>query len=183
MPDEVVTQAEAAATQTETATTGTETVTQEQAETDYRAEAEKWKALSRQNEARATANAEKAKRFDELEEANKTELEKATERTAALEAKAAKAETEALRLRTSIKTGVPEELLYGTTPEEFEKSAEAALAWRGKKAAAAVGGADLGTGGSAPARTYTREQLRDPAFYQANKTDILAAQREGRILT
>lgn len=49
--------------------------------------------------------------------------------------------------------------------------------------AAAVGGADLGTGGSAPARTYTREQLRDPAFYQANKTDILAAQREGRILT
>jgi hypothetical protein len=47
--------------------------------------------------------------------------------------------------------------------------------------AATVGGADLGAGGSAPARTYTRAQLTDSAFYQANKSDILAAQREGRI--
>jgi hypothetical protein len=47
--------------------------------------------------------------------------------------------------------------------------------------AATVGGADLGAGGSAPARTYTRAMLADSAFYQANKSDILAAQREGRI--
>lgn len=46
--------------------------------------------------------------------------------------------------------------------------------------AAAVGGADF-TGGSGPARTYTRAQLADVAFFQANKTDILAASREGRI--
>jgi hypothetical protein len=46
--------------------------------------------------------------------------------------------------------------------------------------AAAVGGADI-AGGSGVVRTYTREQLRDPAFYQANKTDILAASQEGRI--
>lgn len=47
--------------------------------------------------------------------------------------------------------------------------------------AAPVGGADL-TGGSGPARTYTREQLADPAFYAANRSDILAAQQQGRII-
>lgn len=36
-------------------------------ETDWRAEAEKWKALSRKNEERARANADKAARFDEIE--------------------------------------------------------------------------------------------------------------------
>ena len=46
--------------------------------------------------------------------------------------------------------------------------------------AASVGGADL-TGGSGQARTYSRDQLADPAFFQANKTDILAAYSEGRI--
>lgn len=47
--------------------------------------------------------------------------------------------------------------------------------------AAPVGGADL-TGGSGPARTYTRDQLADPAFYSANRSDILAAQQQGRII-
>lgn len=46
--------------------------------------------------------------------------------------------------------------------------------------AAAVGGADI-AGGAGQSRTYTRAQLADPAFYQANKTDILAALTEGRI--
>jgi hypothetical protein len=46
--------------------------------------------------------------------------------------------------------------------------------------AAAVGGADI-AGGAGQSRTYTRAQLRDPAFYEANKSDILAALGEGRI--
>lgn len=46
--------------------------------------------------------------------------------------------------------------------------------------AAPVGGADL-TGGSGPARTYTRAQIADSAFYAANRSDILAAQQQGRI--
>jgi hypothetical protein len=41
-------------------------------------------------------------------------------------------------------------------------------------------GVDL-AGGDQTQRTYTRAQLRDPAFYKAHKSDILAAQREGRI--
>lgn len=46
--------------------------------------------------------------------------------------------------------------------------------------AAAVGGADI-SGGAGITRTYSRAQLADPVFYQANKTDILAASQEGRI--
>lgn len=43
-------------------------------------ERDKWQGLSRKNEERAKANAEKAKRFDELEAASKSDLEKANER-------------------------------------------------------------------------------------------------------
>lgn len=46
--------------------------------------------------------------------------------------------------------------------------------------AAAVGGADI-AGGAGQSRTYTRAQLADPAFFQANKTDIHAALAQGRI--
>jgi hypothetical protein len=35
---------------------------------------------------------------------------------------------------------------------------------------------------AAPSKpTYTREQLRDSAFFAANRADIMAAYREGRI--
>ena len=48
--------------------------------------------------------------------------------------------------------------------------------------APAAGSGDLGLGGGRSAtRTYTREQLRDATFFAANRDDILAAQREGRI--
>lgn len=46
--------------------------------------------------------------------------------------------------------------------------------------AATVGGADF-SGGAAVARSYTRGQLADQAFYSANRTDILAALKTGRI--
>lgn len=46
--------------------------------------------------------------------------------------------------------------------------------------AATVGGADI-AGGSGITRTYSRAQLANPAFFQANKSDILAALSEGRI--
>ncbi len=52
------------------------------------------------------------------------------------------------------------------------------------KAAPAGGTADLGTGSgdrTAAGKSFTRQQLRDPVFYQANKADILKAMQEGRI--
>ncbi|MEW5658347.1 hypothetical protein ABGT92_23875 [Streptomyces cinereoruber] len=52
------------------------------------AERDKWQSHSRKQEERAKANADKAKRFDELEAASKTEAEKLAERAAAAEGKA-----------------------------------------------------------------------------------------------
>lgn len=47
--------------------------------------------------------------------------------------------------------------------------------------AAPVGGADFTSTGSAGGRTFTRAQIADPAYYQANKADILDALTNGRI--
>jgi hypothetical protein len=46
-----------------------------------------------------------------------------------------------------------------------------------------AGSFDTGTGGgqSAAGRTYTRAELRDPKFYEANREDITKAAAEGRI--
>lgn len=46
------------------------------AETDYKAEAEKWRALSRKNEASAKANAEAAKKLKEIEDRDKSETQR-----------------------------------------------------------------------------------------------------------
>lgn len=46
---------------------------------DWQAEADKWKSLSRKNEEAAKANAAAAKRLEELEAANKSELERAVD--------------------------------------------------------------------------------------------------------
>ena len=72
---------------------------------------------------------EKAKKFDELEEANKSELEKANEKAARLEneLKAIK-EAEAVRgIRDDVakETGIPAHLLTGSTKEECEAQAAA----------------------------------------------------------
>ena len=45
-----------------------------------------------------------------------------------------------------------------------------------------IGTAPGGARGNGNPGTFTREQLRDPAFYQANKDAILKAAAEGRIL-
>lgn len=59
--------------------------TPEQLLADAQADTEKWKVLSQQNEARAKANADKAKQFDDAQAANQTELEKAQARATAAE--------------------------------------------------------------------------------------------------
>ncbi len=92
---------------------------------DKDAEIAKWRALSRQNEAAA-------KRLAAIEDAQKTELQKSNERAAAAEARAAKAESDALKLAISQHTGVPAGLLTGSTKEELEASALAALQFAGK---------------------------------------------------
>lgn len=73
----------------------------------------------------------KAGRLDELEEANKTELQKATERAQALEAELnslKEAETiRTLRDKVATETGVPASLLTAKTEDECREQANAIL--------------------------------------------------------
>jgi septal ring factor EnvC (AmiA/AmiB activator) len=156
---------------------------QEQPQPDPFAELEKWKALARQNEARAKANAEKAQQFDALEEANKTELQKAQEAAATAAAEAQQARLDALRARTAASNGVPEDLLVGSNEEELTASVQRLLAFKGTEPAAPRSSGTGTPAGAAKPVVYTAEQLANPTFYQAHRADILAAYSEGRITT
>ena len=75
----------------------------------------------------------KAEKFDQMEEANKSELQKATERAQALEAELnSMKQAEAIRViktQVATETGVPAELLTGSTEEECKAQATAILSF------------------------------------------------------
>lgn len=89
-------------------------------ETDWKAEARKW-------EARSKENAEAAKRLAEIEESAKTEAQKQAERMAELEAKVKEYETReqiaAWKAEVAEASGVPAVALAGSTKEEIEAHA------------------------------------------------------------
>ncbi len=100
-------------------------------ETDWKAEAEKWKAFSRKHEGQAKANADAAKRLAEIEEASKSEAEKITERAATAEKAAAERAAELARLRVAMRKGLTEtqaKRLIGDTEEALEADADELLA-------------------------------------------------------
>lgn len=80
-----------------------------------------------------------AAKAKEIEEAGKSELEKAQERIAALEAEKRTSEQAALRARLAADAGVPAELIAGGTEEEMTASAAALKAFVDKKLADAGG--------------------------------------------
>lgn len=75
----------------------------------------------------------KAKQFDEIQEASKTELQKATEKADALQAQidamTKEKEIREVRENVSKETGVPVDLLTADTTEECEVQAKAILAF------------------------------------------------------
>lgn len=98
---------------------------------------DKWKALSRKNEERAAENAEKAQKFDESEEKNRTELEKEKARAEKAEKLLADrtAKDDAEKLRADIAKEkkfedrkIPMSALRGSTREELEAHADELLA-------------------------------------------------------
>lgn len=99
---------------------------------DWKAEARKWESRAKENLTVAKANEDAAKRLAEIEEANKTEAQKAQERLEAAERRASELEAKASRAEVAAAKGVPMELLSGSTREELEASAEALLAFRGE---------------------------------------------------
>ena len=106
---------------------------------------------------------DKAAKFDAAEEANKTELQKATEKADALqkELDALKAEGAVRQIREEVATanGVPASLLSGTTKEDCEAQAKALLEFAGKSGYPQV--KDGGTPKNIPSGKETRDQFAD----------------------
>lgn len=81
--------------------------------------------------AKAEAFREKASKYDELEEARKSELQKAQEKAEQLQAKVTKMEKDAeisrVRAKVAAEKGVPSDLLTGETEEACAAQADAIL--------------------------------------------------------
>lgn len=157
---------------------GDQTQNQSQ-EVDWQAEATKWKALSRQNEAKAKANADKAQQYDSFQESQKTELQKAQDTAAKWEAQYKQAQTQALRAETAAKNNIPVELLTADNAEALDVQVQALLAFKTPQPASRSG-IDPTKTGAGPV-TYTQAQISDPKFYREHRDDILKAMSEGRI--
>lgn len=131
---------------------------------DHAAEAAKWKALARKHEAEAKKNRTAADRVAALEEADKTEVQKAKDSVAAAEARAKVAELRADRLDVAAAKGLSPSLaarLVGETREELEADADELL--KVLKPAEGASGASNGTAtasGAADGRARPREALR-----------------------
>lgn len=81
----------------------------------------------------ARENAAAAERLKEIEDANKSEIQKATERAEAAEALVAEATLKATRAEVAAETGVPVALLTGTSREEIAASAQALIDFRAQQ--------------------------------------------------
>lgn len=172
------TPAETPATPTENPAPKPEAPKTEQPDTggkDYEAEASKWKALARKHEEQSKANADKARRFDELEESQKTELEKAADRAAKAEAKAAELQAAVLRSEVAEVKKVPAALLKGSTREELEAHADELLAFKGQVPPPDFGGGDRGGDVVSKAGQLSKADMK-----RMTPAEIEQAHNEGR---
>lgn len=111
-----------------------------------------WKAEARKHEARAKEGAAAIKRLAELEEAQKTNEQKLSDRVAAAEKDAADARLEALRLKVGTAANLPSEfvdLLKGDNEEELREHAQR-LSQHFKDGVRPKGDVDQGRRGNAP---------------------------------
>lgn len=111
-----------------TETPATTTVEPPAQETDWKAEAERLKSEARKWETRSKENATAAKRLSELEESQKTDLQKALDRAEAAEKRATELETReqitTWKTEISAATGVPAQYLRGANEDELKAHAE-----------------------------------------------------------
>lgn len=156
----------------------TETKTPEQ----LAAEVEKWKAMSRKHEAASQALADKAKKFDAIEEANKTEAQRLLDRVEAAEAKVKEAEVRAMRAEVATAKGVPVNLITGTTAEEMEAAADALVAFKGKPVIPDTGGGLRGGDVGGQGAQLTQADL-DKLAAEGKHEEIEAARVAGRFNT
>lgn len=118
----------------ETAETDQETV--DEADIDWKAEAQKLKAESRKWETRAKDNSTAAARLAEIEEASKTAEQKLAERAENAEKELAPTTLRAMRAEAALEKGLTPtqaKRLVGTTYEEFLADADQLVADLGKQ--------------------------------------------------
>lgn len=153
---------------------------------DLAAEVAKWKELSRKNEQRAKENSEKAKKFDEIEDANKTEMERLKERAEAAEKAAAEERIERLRATKAATSGVSIDLIPVGTEEQMDAAIAAAIAFKDAAVAEATkrkpspaAPAEIVT--SAHDSTQAKQITSREELKSMSPAEILAAQKEGRL--
>ena len=144
------------------------------------------KALEAERAARKEADkllADARNKIKEFEDRDKSETQKLQEERDALKAKADRLEIENLRRDVAAEKGIDLKAanrLVGTTREELEADADALFeVLKGQKPPF---GTVAPTSTVQPTgRIYKQSELNNHAFYTANKADILAALKEGRI--
>lgn len=141
-------------------------------------EVAKWKALARKHEGNAKTNADAAKRLKELEDADKSELQKAQDAAAEATRKAEAAELRAVRAEVAADKGLTAKQaarLVGTTREELEADADELLTeFGGGKTSGDEAPADKGEGDDkkGPPARQPKENLKGgPAPDEAPEPD------------
>lgn len=173
-------------------TTTETTEVEETATVDLNSEVEKWKTLSRKNEAQAKANAQAAKELEELKKASLTDQERLIESTRTETAQAIRKEFAGKLAEAELKSALNGKVLEGNAILSFDKStfidengdvdSAAIQAWVEAHAKSAeITFPDLGQGirsktisGKSPIRS------RDELLSMSNE-EILAARKDGRL--
>lgn len=101
------------------------------AEPDWKVEAEKWKNLSRQNEATAKANKAAADELQRIKDSQLSDQQKAEAAAQKYQADAAAAQAELARYRVAAAKGVPAELLSASDEAGLNSQADALLKFIG----------------------------------------------------
>lgn len=122
--------------------------------TDWKAEARKW-------EQRAKEHSKAAARLAEIEDANKTEAQRAADAQRAAEERAVQAEARALRREVALEHSLSKEdaaLLDGITDEEAVRALAARLAARGPDVQTPPAGFGIDLNGRTDSNTPTKDE-------------------------
>lgn len=149
-------------------------------ESEWKAYARKWEGLAKSKiPAEIAQLREKATRFDELEESQKSELERLQDRLAQAEKVAADAEAARLRASIAAKHGVPEALLSGADEAALEQSAQDLLAFKGTTPAAPTSDGQGKQG--EPVNNDGVKQVTPDELDRMSPDEIVQARAEGRL--
>lgn len=146
---------------------------------DLAADRDKWKHFAREHEKTAKANAEAARKLQEIEDAAKSQAEKDAEARKAADERAERAESELLRMRVATAKGLPAELaarLQGGTEAEMQEDADQLL-----KALGTAGKASQGSADGGPQGTPQPGQLSRADLQKMTPEQIVEAKAKGQL--